>query len=399
TSASKYTFVGGDNGTKTFAGTGFTLKTTPSMTITITDGTISRASNAITVSPAAATNFVITGSATQIAGATNNLTITARDAFGNTVSSGANNYTGAQSLTFSGASAAPGGQNPTVAGTNFGTGTSTTFTDGVASSGTGMILYNSTETQPRSISATATGMTTSTPLSVTVTPAAIASYTVSAVTPQTAGTGWSETVTAKDAFGNTVTTDAGTAVTLTNNKVLSPALSNDGGAIWLYRKSIPISGSTGAGTGYQVRVRVGESSATGTLGTDVDIRVDGRSTATSGIFNDVRFTDSTGTAAGELSHWRESVTGTTPNRIATYWVKVTADLGTAQSIHIYYGNASAVASTYNSGTNTFMFFDDFETYAVGSQINGQNGWTSTQAAANMLVVDDYASNGNKSLRG
>ena len=49
----------------------------------------------VTVSPAAATNFSITGSAGQIAGATNDITITALDTYGNTVNSGTNDYTGA----------------------------------------------------------------------------------------------------------------------------------------------------------------------------------------------------------------------------------------------------------------------------------------------------------------
>ena len=48
---------------------------------------------------------------TPAAGATDNLTITAQDAYGNT----ATTYTGSKSLTFSGASASPGGNAPTVA--------------------------------------------------------------------------------------------------------------------------------------------------------------------------------------------------------------------------------------------------------------------------------------------
>ena len=113
----------------------------------------------VTVSPATASDFTITGSAGQIAGATNNLTITALDTYGNTVNSGTNDYTGSETLTFSGSSAI-GSNHPTVNATNFGTGTSVTFTDGVASS-VPMVLYNSNESQARSISATASGITTS----------------------------------------------------------------------------------------------------------------------------------------------------------------------------------------------------------------------------------------------
>ena len=56
TSGSKYTFTtgaGGDNGVHAFAGTGFTLKTPGSQTISVTDGTVSLTSSPITVSPAA----------------------------------------------------------------------------------------------------------------------------------------------------------------------------------------------------------------------------------------------------------------------------------------------------------------------------------------------------------
>ena len=53
--------------------------------------------------------------------------------------------------------------------------------------------------------------------SVTFTPGAIASYTVAATTPQTAGVPFSVVVTAKDANGNIVTTDNSTVVTMTSD--------------------------------------------------------------------------------------------------------------------------------------------------------------------------------------
>jgi hypothetical protein len=56
TSGSRYTFTtgaGGDNGVHAFAGTGFTLNTLGSHTISVTDGTVSLTSFPITVSPAA----------------------------------------------------------------------------------------------------------------------------------------------------------------------------------------------------------------------------------------------------------------------------------------------------------------------------------------------------------
>lgn len=85
--------------------------------------------NAVVVAGNAA-KLVITGSATQTAGAsqTITITITAYDANGNV----ATGYTGAKSLTLGGASLAPNGTNPTAAATNLGTATAITFTSGVA---------------------------------------------------------------------------------------------------------------------------------------------------------------------------------------------------------------------------------------------------------------------------
>ena len=107
----------------------------------------STGSNTLTVNSPAPTKLVITGSGTQTAGSGQNLTITAKDASNNTVTS----YTGAKSLTFSGANASASPvTNPTVSNSSgtaiaFGTATSITFTNGVAtvSGGTNgvMTLY------------------------------------------------------------------------------------------------------------------------------------------------------------------------------------------------------------------------------------------------------------------
>jgi hypothetical protein len=134
-----------------------------STTVNASDGSVNSIGHglSLTVNPATAANFTITGSASQVAGATNNITITALDAYSNTVSSGVNNYTGTQSLTFSGSSVI-GSNNPTVNATNFGSATNVSFSNGVASS-VPMVLVNANESQPRSISATATGITTTTP--------------------------------------------------------------------------------------------------------------------------------------------------------------------------------------------------------------------------------------------
>ena len=128
---------------------------------------------------------------------------------------------------------------------------------------------------------------------------------------------------------------------------------------WNYRKKISIEGSTGgAQTLYQVKLLIGESS--GTSGTDVN--VDGESKSDS-IFDDIYFADSDGSSP--IDFWRESITGSGSDEIATVWVEVPSiDIGdsdnaTAEAtIFLYYGNPSA--SSASNGTNTFEFFDDFE---------------------------------------
>src|SRR5207237_10135213 len=78
---------------------------------------------------------VVTGSGTQTAGGAQTVTITAKDANGNTVTG----YAGAKNLTFSGANVATTGENPTAANDgasdiNFGSTTALTFISGVVTS-------------------------------------------------------------------------------------------------------------------------------------------------------------------------------------------------------------------------------------------------------------------------
>lgn len=52
-----------------------------------------------------------------------------------------------------------------------------------------------------------------------------------------------------------------------------------------------------------------------------------------------------------------------------FWVEVKDDLGSNQTIYIYYGKSDA--TTTSSGTNTFLFFDDFNRASLGGD------WTNT----------------------
>ena len=116
-----------------------------------------------------------------------------------------------------------------------------------------------------------------------------------------------------------------------------------------YRKSITLSRASGAVTNYQMKLLVGESS--GATGENVDCG--GKCLST---FNDLRFTKADGTTL--LDYWIESISGTTPNQLATVWIEFDS-IGTgATTFYLYYGNADATA--VSSGANTFLFFDDFD---------------------------------------
>jgi hypothetical protein len=165
----------------------------------------------VTVGPAA--QFSLSGSAsTMTAGGSINLTITAQDAAGSTVTT----FTGSHSLVFSGASASPGGNQPTVANSSgtavaFGSTTALTFTNGVAtvaSSKNGVLkLYAVGEA---AVTAGEGSLTDPTPLAITVSPAAASKYSLAATTTTpTAGATDALTITALDTYGNTATAYTG----------------------------------------------------------------------------------------------------------------------------------------------------------------------------------------------
>jgi hypothetical protein len=128
-----YVFVAGDTGTHTFSAT---LKTSGSQSITATDttsGSITGSQTGITVTATATTLALSAAAGNPSAGAADNLTVTAKDALGNTDTG----YTGSHTLTFSGASASPNSTQPTVANTSgtaiaFGSATTVSFTSGQA---------------------------------------------------------------------------------------------------------------------------------------------------------------------------------------------------------------------------------------------------------------------------
>jgi alpha-tubulin suppressor-like RCC1 family protein len=179
--------------------------------IVVSDGTHTNGAGlAITVGPAGLNSFTFPTPATQTAGTAFNVSLTAKDAYGNTASG----YTGAKSVVFTGAAGSPGGTAPSYPA-------SVTFAAGVATT-IPITLYNAAST---TLTATEAGKSgASGPF--TVSPAGLNSFSLSAAdTNPTAGAADNLTITALDLYGNTATGYAGS-----NNLTFSGA-SNAAGPV------------------------------------------------------------------------------------------------------------------------------------------------------------------------
>jgi hypothetical protein len=146
---------------------------------------------------------------------------------------------------------------------------------------------------------------------------------------------------------------------------------------WTYRKSHTIDQASGAGTDYQVAIKVYRS--TGIDGTEKldDGTYAGKvyvGTNCRDDFGDIRFTASDGITL--LSYWIEhQVNGS----YAVFWVKVTDNLSNSHAtIYMYYGKSDA--TTTKNIDNTFIFGDDFETDLSKWTLQGGGAQLSTDHA-------------------
>ena len=134
-SSSKYLFVSGDGGFHAFSG--FTLKTTSSQTITVSDGSVSKQSASIIVSAGSLDHFVFNSVGSQTTGSAFSITVKAMDKYENMVTG----YVGMPSLAYSAGSISPTTMNAFVSGvgstsvtvTGAGSGVTITATDGTHS--------------------------------------------------------------------------------------------------------------------------------------------------------------------------------------------------------------------------------------------------------------------------
>lgn len=196
--------------------------------VTATEGSLTTPTPlSLTVSHATTSKFILAAaSATPAVGEADDLTITAQDAYGNL----ATGYTGSKSLVFSGASASPAGNAPTVTNSSgaavaFGSATAVAFSEGVAKAaendGGEMVLYKSGAT---TVKATEGSVTTPTGVVVTVAPGAATKLALSSSTATpVAGTGFNVTTTAQDAYGNTATAYTGSKNIVFSGAAASPA--------------------------------------------------------------------------------------------------------------------------------------------------------------------------------
>lgn len=227
-----------------------------STSINVSDGTLSTATPLeVSVSPLAASKFVISATTTTpAAGATDNLTTTAQDTYGNV----ATTYTGAKSLIFSGASASPDGTMPTVSdssGANiaFGTTTTVNFTAGIATVSAEkngvMKLYKGGST---SLKVTDGTLLTPTALTVTVGTTATRLVLAAATTSLAAGDADNLTITALDIYENPVAGYAGSknltfsgAATIGTNK---PTVVSSAGTATAFGTATAITFTAGVAT-------------------------------------------------------------------------------------------------------------------------------------------------------
>ena len=156
-----YTFTSGDNGVHTFSAT---LKTAGTQSITATDtvtGTITGSQTGITVNPAAASVFVVTGFTSPVtAGTSGTFTVTAKDPYNNT----ATGYLGTVHFTSSdGQAALPG---------NY------TFTSGDNGVHTFSATLKTAGTQSLTATDTVTGTIAGSQTGITVNPAAASIFVV-----------------------------------------------------------------------------------------------------------------------------------------------------------------------------------------------------------------------------
>lgn len=215
--------------------------------------TATSTAKSVTVAFGPATHLVLEAASTTLsAGEADNLTITAKDAAGNTVGT----YTGSHSLIFEGAGESPNATKPVVVdrsgvAKSFGQATEITFTEGkatVAAAKNGVMkLYKA---EAANIVVSEGSLSNGAGLAVTVKAAATKKFSVPAPAEQEAGVAFNVTLTATDEWGNKTIGYAG-AKTLTWS---GPANAPNGQAPEYPASASTVAFTEGVGTAAQVKL-------------------------------------------------------------------------------------------------------------------------------------------------
>ena len=223
------TFEGGSStvtavassGVATFSGLKVDLAGT--YALSATDGTLaaSGSSNSFTISPTSADHFVVTTSFanSDVAGTVGTVTVTAKDEYGNTVSSGPNQYEGTVGLS-------------STDGKALGLPASYTFTaaDDGAVSFAGVVLKTAGIVTIIAVDSVETNVVGTTVVTVTAAAAAGLVFTAPPPSSLSAGQAFTLGVSAEDAYGNLVTTYNGeVTVSLPNDSGLTATVQANNG--------------------------------------------------------------------------------------------------------------------------------------------------------------------------
>ena len=159
---------------------------------------------------------------------------------------------------------------------------------------------------------------------------------------------------------------------------------------YAYRKKGAVNATAaGVQTNYQMQVLVGES--IGALGEDVHCGNNCQD-----FPNDIRFTGADGVTKHD--YWVQSVTGTTPNRLATIWIEVASIPASGDvDLYMYYGkggdsgesDGSATFLLYNmTGIAAFYHLNEAAWDGTSGEVNDETGNYDGTAHGNADTVED-----------
>ena len=343
------------------------------LTASATTPTLTGTSTSFTVNPGAPGSFAVSNPGTQTAGSAFSVTITATDAYGNAAA----NYSGPQTIAFSGPSNSPNGTAPVYP-------TSVTFTSGVGTA-SGITLYDAQTTSLTVTQGGATGNSGNFTVNGTGT---VGTFALSNIGTQTAGTAFNVTITAADPYGNPSSGYAGTKVVTFSGPSNSP-----NGHVPTYPASVTFTGGVGTAsiTLFDAQTTTLTATATGPnlTGTSNSFTVNGRSASAFSVTNPG--TQTVGTPFNltitAVDVYGNTDTGYNPPNFSTVNLSGPANApdGTAPN---YQGNFCFFGCFTNGVLTPQVTLYDAQTTTIMASVNGISG-TSTSFTVNPGGTVDF----------